>query len=301
MSAASQSVIAIDLGFQGVPQVNHVFALANPGGDGVVLVECGPASTRDTLLQGLRHHGIEPRQVTDVLLTHIHLDHGGDAGWWAGRGARIHAHPSAERHLIDPSRLEAGARSLYGDRFDALWGKVRPVPAGQVRTVADGARLFDGRLTAWHSPGHARHHVVWQLGDQLFTGDTAGARLAGRDYVSVTAAPPQFDPAAYDATVARLQQLRPRRLWLTHGGAFDDAAGHLERYRQRVADVAATVGRWLDQGCSADRIRRDYRDRERSLALDSGLDDSQWSVMELMNPTALSADGIMLQWQRERS
>ena len=47
----------------------------------------------------------------------------------AGPSCREHPQPdrlglarSARRHLIDPSRLEASARRLFGDTFDPLWG-----------------------------------------------------------------------------------------------------------------------------------------------------------------------------------
>lgn len=159
--------------------------------------------------------------------------------------------------------------------------------------------VTDLGVVGWHSPGHARHHVAWELDGQMFTGDTAGARLPGSSYLSVTAAPPQFDPAAYDLTLERLAERDPQRLWLTHGGPFEDAGDHLRRYRRKVAGLFAEVKAWRHSGLDDAAVRERYHDRERRMAVDEGLTVKDWQAMELMNPTALSTDGMLLFLDRD--
>ena len=67
-----------------------------------------------------------------------------DRGWHpAGaivaenRNLTVWVSPVGAPHLVDPSRLEASARRLYGERFDALWGGLTPIPEENIR-IADG-------------------------------------------------------------------------------------------------------------------------------------------------------------------
>ena len=59
--------------------------------------------------------------------------------------------------MIDPSRLEASARRLYGDAFDGLWGELVAVPAENVHVVGDEVV----GLECFPTPGHAWHHVSY--------------------------------------------------------------------------------------------------------------------------------------------
>ena len=78
---AKTPVITLDLNFQGRKQAMASYLIPHSGG--VVLVECGPGSTLPTLQTALAERGYTLRDVTHVLLTHIHLDHAGAAGWLA--------------------------------------------------------------------------------------------------------------------------------------------------------------------------------------------------------------------------
>ena len=50
------------------------------GQNEVVLIDPGPGITVPALLASLKEVGFEPRDVTHLLLTHIHLDHAGATG-----------------------------------------------------------------------------------------------------------------------------------------------------------------------------------------------------------------------------
>src|SRR3954451_22758704 len=82
--------------------------------DGGLIVDPGPASCVETLLEGLE---TEPRAL---LLTHIHLDHAGASGVLMRRFPRLRAyvHEVGAPHLADPSKLLRSAERLYGDDMD---------------------------------------------------------------------------------------------------------------------------------------------------------------------------------------
>ena len=83
-------------------------------------------------------------------------------------GLQVHVSEIGAPHLVDPSKLEASARRLYGDAFDALWGELAPVPAENVHVVGDAVV----GLECFPTPGHASHHVSYL--------DADGHALRGR-------------------------------------------------------------------------------------------------------------------------
>ena len=133
---AETSIVTLDLNFQGLPQAIATYLIRHR--DTAVLVECGPGSTLEALRAGLAANGLSPRDVTHVLLTHIHLDHAGAAGWMAAQGAKILVHPVGAPHLQNPEKLLRSAQRIYGDQMDALWGDFRPVPESSLQVPSDG-------------------------------------------------------------------------------------------------------------------------------------------------------------------
>src|SRR4030067_192880 len=129
-------VHTLDLNFLGVP--GTIAAYLIPHRQGVVLIESGPGSTVPALVNSLNSLGYRPADVTDVLLTHIHLDHAGAAGWLAEQGARIFVHPVGAPHLLNPEKLLASARRTSGDMMEPLWGELLPVPEDQLTVISDG-------------------------------------------------------------------------------------------------------------------------------------------------------------------
>src|ERR1700731_2523398 len=91
-----------------------------------VIVDPGPSSCVETLLEQLGDW--RPRALA---LTHIHLDHAGAAGVLVRRwpDLEVWVHERGAPHTIDPTKLLASAKRLYGDDMDRLWGEVAPVPA----------------------------------------------------------------------------------------------------------------------------------------------------------------------------
>jgi glyoxylase-like metal-dependent hydrolase (beta-lactamase superfamily II) len=291
----------LDLRFQEVPGIIAAFLVESDAG--LALIETGPASTLPVLLEQIRACGFEPGMIRHVFVTHVHLDHAGAAGWWAQQGAAVHVHPRGAQHLIEPGKLIASARRVYGDRFDSLWGEMLPAPADRVVSLSDGetVRLGRTKITALDTPGHAKHHHAYVCEKACFTGDVAGVRLQGCDYLSVAAAPPQFDPVAYLDSVTRLQGLGFDRLFLTHFGEVTDVSRHFTAYARRIDQVTDAVKDLMRRGSAGGELQAAYGTLEHGHAIKSGLTEKDWQRYELANSSAMCADGIALFHDRNPS
>lgn len=290
----------LDLRFIGIPGLIASY-LVESGGE-FALIETGPGSTLKTLRESIRAAGVDESAIKKVFVTHIHLDHAGAAGWFAQNGATIYCHPNAARHLIDPSKLMESARMVYGDQMDALWGEMLPAPDERVVCLQNNERvkLSEVEVIAWDTPGHARHHHAFIIGDVCFTGDAAGMRLENSRYLSVTAAPPQFDPVAYTQSLDRVIAANFKALYLTHFGRVEDVEWHLTNYRQRVNEVYERVAADFRAGISAEENRRRYALAEHEIAKQAGVSEELWRKGEDANVTSMCADGVRLYCEKGR-
>jgi len=229
-------------------------------GDQPALIETGPTSTLETLLDGLRAAKVDARKLHAVAVTHIHLDHAGGAGALVRKFPHlvVYVHPVGAPHLIDPSKLLASAGRLYGDDLRRLFGEVVPIPSDNVRILHDGdvVTLGSRQLLAIETPGHARHHhAYWDAASgDLFTGDIAGVAFAGTRYVRPPTPPPEFDLQAWHQSLARLRTLHPRRLLLTHFGPHKWVDELLAQLDVRLDQVTEIVRRALAAGLDEEAI-----------------------------------------------
>jgi len=241
----------IDLGFQGFSQI--IAAYAAPTGDGrFVLFESGPASSVEAIERSVSELGFAMEDLAAIFATHIHLDHSGGAGVLARRtGCTVYAHPAGVAHLIDPSaKLLPSAERLYGEMLEPLWGRTEGVPSRQLKAVGHGEKIGIGELEviSWHTPGHAVHHIAWQVEGDVVTGDVGGVRFPGADHVVPPMPPPDIDVEKWRESIALLRSLSPERLLLTHFGAFDDPVRHLDELDERLLRWTAIARETVSQG-----------------------------------------------------
>lgn len=231
VTSVDDNVWLIDLGFQGRRGVVAAYLLAGNGE--LALIETGPSSTLSALRDGIAKAGFAPEELTHFLVSHIHLDHSGAAGplLREAPNAQVYVHPFGAPHLVDPTKLLASATRIYGEQMEPLWGEVAPIPADRVTALTDDERISVAgrRLRVLFTPGHASHHVAYEDAEAraIYTGDVGGIRMPGTSYVCAPSPPPDLDPEAWRLSVQRLQSMSPRRLYLTHFGAVNDAANHL--------------------------------------------------------------------------
>jgi glyoxylase-like metal-dependent hydrolase (beta-lactamase superfamily II) len=228
----------LDLHHQGAERVIGSYLVETR--DGLALYDCGPSSCIDRLHSALRQRGLSLQDVQHLLLSHIHLDHAGAAGVLVREHPLLQVHVSevGAPHLVEPSRLEASARRLYGAAFDALWGELAPVPRESIRVVETNVL----GLECFPTPGHASHHVCYLAEDgTLYAGDAAGVRLQPDRTVLPPTPPPDFDFEAWNHTIDEIERRSPTRLALVHFGVADDPLPHLVELRDRLADWTGRV------------------------------------------------------------
>ena len=291
----------IDLNFQGQPGIIASYVLRGPRG--VALIETGPASTYPALKAGLAALGIALAQVTDILVTHIHLDHSGAAGWLAQEtGATVHVHVVGAPHLADPAKLLASARRIYGADMDRLWGETLPAPAGQVHALADGDVIDAAglRITAVDTPGHAWHHMAYLLDGLCWTGDVAAVRFPSLPHVRVPTPPPEIDLAAWRSSLARLRALHPDQLLPTHfGPVAADTLSHLQAVEEQLDAAAAFVRERWQAGEVSEAIIDAYRAWIAARALADGADAAAAARFEVIVPSEMCVQGLARYFQKQ--
>jgi glyoxylase-like metal-dependent hydrolase (beta-lactamase superfamily II) len=297
---AKTPVTTLDLNFQGRPQAIASYLIRHSSG--VVLVESGPGSTLSALEAGLAKEGLSPRDVTHVLLTHIHLDHAGAAGWFSQQGAEIIVHPVGAPHMLHPEKLIASATRIYGERMGTLWGDFLPVTESRLRVVADGEEIVIGdlRFVAVNTPGHAEHHYVYLFEDLCFSGDVGGVRIPGYPYLRVPMPPPELHIERWRESIARMRGLNPARIAPTHFGIFDDPEWHFKAVEQGLDSAA----RWLEQAMRndppAEELRQSFTEWIEAEGREMGLSPEATKAYELANPLGMSADGLSRYWKKVR-
>ena len=263
----------LDLKFQGVPNVIATALLHGPGG--VALVDPGPSSALATLRTTLSDAGLAMSDVTEVLLTHIHLDHAGVSGTLVRENPRlrVYVHEKGAPHLINPEKLLASATRLYGEAMGRLWGEVRPVAPEALVVLKGGERIEAGgrALQVEYTPGHASHHVSYFSRDAgvAFVGDTAGIHVVPDGYVLPPTPPPDIDLEAWRESLARIDRWGADTLFLTHFGPSSPVAPHLTALADHLELTGGLVRASLMREGSdeareqwfADKIRGELRRR----------------------------------------
>jgi glyoxylase-like metal-dependent hydrolase (beta-lactamase superfamily II) len=205
---------------------------------GGVVIDPGPTSCIDTLLEGLGE--VEPRAL---LLTHIHLDHAGAAGTLAKHFPElvVYVHDVGAPHMKDPAGLLKSASRLYGDEMDRLWGPMEPVPEDRLKPLS-GGETVEGFKVAY-TPGHASHHVSYLHEDSgdAYVGDVAGVRIPPADQTLAPTPPPDIDVEAWLDSLHEVATWNPSALCLTHFGRVTDVEHQLHAVRTSLLSNADAV------------------------------------------------------------
>lgn len=296
----NHAIVSLDLNFMGIPGTIASYLIQHSNGG--VLVECGPGSTIPAIIDGLKRHNLSPSDISDVFLTHIHLDHAGAAGWFANQGARIHVHPAGAPHMQNPDKLLASAARIYGDLMDTLWGDFLPVPAERISILEDRAVVSVNGLQfqAIDTPGHADHHFVYLFDDICFSGDIAGVRLAGTHHLRLPMPPPEFHLGKWRQSLGRLHELDFRYIAPTHFGVYNDPDWHLASLRKTLDETEAWIETIMPTSSSVEIINELLIAWAKQRAIDDGVPEEHLKDYESANPSWMSGYGIQRYWRKYR-
>jgi glyoxylase-like metal-dependent hydrolase (beta-lactamase superfamily II) len=232
------------------------------------IIDTGTHHTVPRILADIAALGAGPEQVRYVMPTHVHLDHAGGAGQLmeACPNATLVVHPRGLPHMIDPSKLQAGAIGVYGEEaFLRDFGELIAIPEGRTLAASDQQTFELGgrRLQFIDTPGHANHHGCFfdHQSGYLYTGDTFGLGYSqfrqGREPLLVaTTTPVAFDPDAWYDSLDRMLALAPQACCLTH-------YGKIEHPEQRVDMLRSSIQAHVD--IALEEEKRDPEGREARL------------------------------------
>lgn len=289
-------VFVIDTRMSGYDGITSAYLVR---GDRPCLVETGTATSAEVVRSSLAALGIGPSDLATIVVTHIHLDHAGGVGDLAAAfpTADVVVHEAGARHLVDPERLMTSARRVFGSVLDDVFGLLRPTEAARIRSI--GARgtvdLGGGRsLDAFHSPGHATHHLglVDSATGDLYVGDAAGVYIPETADLRPATPPPDFD---LDLTLGSLDAFRavdPSRLLFSHFGPVldvqDTLARSAEELRVWVELVRETRASALDLDHAVARVTEKTAARYAAFLADADVSEK----FEHLNATAANVVGI---------
>jgi glyoxylase-like metal-dependent hydrolase (beta-lactamase superfamily II) len=266
---------------------------------GPILIETGPHSVFEHLQAALAEHGYQPKDIQHVFLSHIHFDHAGAAWAFAEQGATVYVHPAGYRHLQDPTKLYQSAKRIYGDAMESLWGEMHIISEDRLVSVADEQVIEVGeqRLQAWHTPGHASHHIAWQWGEVIFTGDVAGVRIGDGPVVPPCPPPDIFLEAWFDS-IQTLRRLAPRALYLTHFGRVEDVDPHLDQLEAALRSWADWMKGPFEAGRAPEEITPAFQAYVAGQLREAGLDEAGVAQYEAANPSWMSVAGLLRYWKK---
>jgi glyoxylase-like metal-dependent hydrolase (beta-lactamase superfamily II) len=200
------------------------------------IIDPGTSTQIPGVIKALKKNMVE--KLDYILLTHIHLDHAG--GLWKileeYPAASVYLHPRGVPHMNDPSKLEAGARALFGKKIDQ-YGEIKGVDAKHLIESKDGEEIKLGNINLkviWSS-GHSSHHQVYFEPEErvLFVGDAAG-KVYGANGGIIPTSPVPHNPFTAIKTVEKLIKLNPLVIAYSHFGFFKDAIQRLEEYKEQT-------------------------------------------------------------------
>lgn len=176
----------------GLHQLTHagvnVFVLED--GEGLTIIDSGFSKHGDAYAADLASLGHGLSEVTNVVVTHAHPDHLGNASRFSSETAPIFLHPDgdavAKAGIIHQTMKPApGFLNAVLFRFLIGYGSEEFPAFTPDRRLTDGDVVdIAGGLEVIHTPGHGASHVslLWKRDrGLLFTGDAAG-NVMGLDY-----------------------------------------------------------------------------------------------------------------------
>jgi glyoxylase-like metal-dependent hydrolase (beta-lactamase superfamily II) len=229
-------------------------------GDIPVLIEPCSTTTASKLLAMSRESGIDLHRVAYIIPTHIHVDHGGGAGYLARQlpNAQVVLHPRGAKNMVDPAKLVAATKLVFGDDFEQRFGPILPISEKQMHITQDNEVIRLGRrdLTMLFTPGHASHHISIRdsLTEGVFPGEALGFIATSMPDFPLPAAVPPFDLQLYVDSIDRLACLAPPIIFYSHCGVRRDPESLIATIRKNSIVIGQIVEKALKDGKTQQEI-----------------------------------------------
>jgi len=232
-----------------------------------VIVETGPTCSIPNLLAGLKEIGVRNEDVDYVAVSHIHIDHAGGAGTLLRHlpNAKLIVHAKGAPHIIKPEKLWEQSKLVLGE-VAVVYGEIEPVPQNRVITPSEGMTIDLGgslRLKVLETLGHASHHLGYFESESqgIFQGDAAGIYFPRLD-VTIPTSPAPFHLELTLASLEKLMQLRPTRLYYTHYGPVENGVERLRKYEAQLKLWAKIVSEAVKRGDTSESIHEQILEQD---------------------------------------
>lgn len=145
----------------------------------VLLIDAGLGFSTNGELQihqNLKANGIQPEQITKVLMSHLHKDHAGGVSKKDRLGNFSLAFPNATYYVQKKEMefaMDTGFPSFMTEEISVLQGSSNVV-------WLDGDGTIDGYIKYWLSSGHSPFHQVFLIeenGEKIFFGGDEAPQL----------------------------------------------------------------------------------------------------------------------------
>jgi glyoxylase-like metal-dependent hydrolase (beta-lactamase superfamily II) len=229
------------------------------GEKATAIIETGPTCSIPNLLSGLEEMGVKNEDVDYIMVSHIHIDHAGGSGTLMRHlpNARLIVHPRGAPHIVKPEKLWEQSKLVLG-KVAIAYQEIEPVPENRVITPSDGATFDLGgsvQVKVLETLGHASHHLAYFDSDSqgVFQGDAAGIYFPKLD-ATIPTAPAPFHLEMTLASLQKMAQLQPKRLYYTHYGPVENAPERLKRYEAQLHLWASVISEAVKRGDTLESI-----------------------------------------------
>jgi len=193
----------------------------------LVLIDTGAGKSVDRIIQNIEDLGLNPENLSTVILTHCHIDHIGGAQEFKKRfGSRI------IMHELDATAVEkADNRMTAADWYGV---KLTPMPL-DVKLSGDEQKLIIGgqSIVCLHTPGHTPGSISVYL-------DRGGKKiLFGQDIHGPFLAEFGANMKDWQASMKKLLALKADILCEGHFGVYQPngkVTEYIERYLEEYGD-----------------------------------------------------------------
>lgn len=266
--------------------------------DGFVLIESGPETTFNHLIEAIEKLGFDWKEIKHLFLSHIHFDHAGAAWKFAQNGTKVYVHPVGLPHLQNPEKLWNSAAMIYGDDMDRLWGKMEPIDENLLVGVDDGDEIQIGNsnFKVIYTPGHAVHHNSYQLDNVIFTGDAAGVKIENGPVVP-PCPPPDINVELWLTSIQKMKNLNPEVIYLTHFGRIQNPQKHFDELEFMLDDWATWMKQHFEAQTLPEEIMPQFMEYIKNQLLDAGVSEENVIKYEYANPSWMSVAGLLRYWK----
>jgi len=235
-------------------------------GEETVVLDSGTADSADKLTTTMSFLGIDFNSIRYIMVSHRHHDHAGGAATLLKHfpNAQVGVHEFAKKHVLDPSKINEGAREVFG-RFAVPAEPIKDERRILVLKDKEVFQLHNNReLEIVYTPGHTSDHFAFyeKKTGLLFCGDAVGTFGPISKTITPTSFPPSFKYDSYAASIKKLLSYDVNILAFPHFGAIIGARAKaiLRRGLDVVEDWKRFVGELREKNLDDHSIAKALKD-----------------------------------------